>query len=132
MFPRNENRNEGIGGCSPGTKTGTRVHSHVLLERKPERGYICQNHPFTKPPFCLPVKKVAFSKLGSTLRRSGPFCDHGLRPWSQAPSKHCKPYARRTFCVWSVLFWIWSRRPRAQRVGVDPCLLVAFGLFKRF
>ena len=25
MFPRNENRNEGTFGCSPGTKTGTRV-----------------------------------------------------------------------------------------------------------
>ena len=42
MFPRNENRNEGTFGCSPGTKTGTRVRSHVLLGRKPERGYIRQ------------------------------------------------------------------------------------------
>ena len=45
----------GSGRCSPGTKTGMRVHSHVPLERKPERGYVRQNHPFTKPPFCLPV-----------------------------------------------------------------------------
>ena len=30
----------GVGGCSPGTKTGTRVHSHVPPERKPERGYV--------------------------------------------------------------------------------------------
>ena len=29
--------------------------AHVPPERKPERGYICQNHPFTKPPFCLPA-----------------------------------------------------------------------------
>ena len=29
MFPRNENRNEGTFGCSPGTKAGTRVRSHV-------------------------------------------------------------------------------------------------------
>ena len=49
----------------PGTKTGTRVHSdvplecttgtrvrsHVPPERKPERGHIRQNHPFTNPPF---------------------------------------------------------------------------------
>ena len=28
-FPRNENRNEGTFGWSPGTKTGTGVHSHV-------------------------------------------------------------------------------------------------------
>ena len=49
----------GFGGCSPGTKTGTRVHSdvpperkpgmrvrsHVPPERRPERGHIRQNHP---------------------------------------------------------------------------------------
>ena len=60
----------GFGGCSLRTKTGTRVHSDVPPERKPERGYvrmfprkkkpergyIRQNHPFTKPPFYLPVK----------------------------------------------------------------------------
>ena len=50
MFPQNE--------------TGTRVDSdipperkpergYVRTKRKPERGYIRQNHPFTKPPFCL-------------------------------------------------------------------------------
>ena len=54
--PPKENRNEGTFGCSPGTKTGTRVRSHVPSERKSERGHIRQNHPFTKPPFCLPVK----------------------------------------------------------------------------
>ena len=37
--------------CSPATKIGTRARSHVPPERKPERGYIRQNHPFTKPPF---------------------------------------------------------------------------------
>ena len=49
-------------------KTGMRVHSdvpperklergcsHVAPERKPERGHVRQNHPFTKPPFYLPV-----------------------------------------------------------------------------
>ena len=55
--------------CSPGTKTGTRAHSdvpperkpgtrvrsHVPPERQPERGHVRQNHPFTKPPFYLPV-----------------------------------------------------------------------------
>ena len=39
----------------PERKTGTRVRSHVPPERKPERGYIRQNHPFTKPPLYLPV-----------------------------------------------------------------------------
>ena len=48
MFPRNENRNQGTFACSPGTKTG--------------RGYIRQNHPLTKPPFCLPVILVLFKK----------------------------------------------------------------------
>ena len=45
------------------------------------------------------------------------------RPWSPSPSEHCKPHEGRIFCVWSALCWIWSRRPRAQGVGVDPCLL---------
>ena len=54
MFPRGENRNEGTFGCSPGTKTGTRVRSHVPKERKLERGYVCQNHPLTKRPFLSP------------------------------------------------------------------------------
>ena len=30
----------GFGGCSPGTKTGARVHSDVPPEQKPERGYV--------------------------------------------------------------------------------------------
>ena len=53
MFPRNENRNEGMFALSPGTKTSTRVHSHVPPERKPERGHICQHRPFRKPPSYL-------------------------------------------------------------------------------
>ena len=47
----------------PERKTGTRVRSDVPPERKPERGHICQNHAFTKPPFCLPVIHVPFSFL---------------------------------------------------------------------
>ena len=31
------------------------VSADVPPERKPERGYVRQNHPFTKPPFYLPV-----------------------------------------------------------------------------
>ena len=30
----------GFGGCSPGTKTGTRAHSDVPPEGKPEQGYV--------------------------------------------------------------------------------------------
>ena len=39
----------GFGGCSPGTKTGTRVHSDVPPEWKPERGYVCMFPPERKP-----------------------------------------------------------------------------------
>ena len=73
----------GFGGCSPGTKTGTRVHSdvppvpgpktrtrvrsHVTPERKPERAYVRQNHPYTKPPLDLPVRiMVKFSECHVT------------------------------------------------------------------
>ena len=63
MFPRNENRNEGTFGCSPGTKTGTRVRSHVPPERRPERGYIRQSRPFTKLPFCLQVSMFLYVML---------------------------------------------------------------------
>ena len=31
------------------------VLADVPPERKPERGYVRQNHPFRKPPFYLPV-----------------------------------------------------------------------------
>ena len=31
------------------------VLADVPPERKPERGHVRQNHPFTKPPFYLPV-----------------------------------------------------------------------------
>ena len=55
MCPRNENRNEGTFGSSPGTKTGTKARLHVPPEQTPKRGHVRQNHPFTKPPFCLPV-----------------------------------------------------------------------------
>ena len=72
MFPRNENRNEGTFAktthletalLSPNDPFGVdkRVVSKRVLsadvppERKPERGYVRQDHPFTKPPFYLPV-----------------------------------------------------------------------------
>ena len=38
----------GSGGCSP--------------ERKPERGYVRQNNPFTKPPFNLPMSLFCVDK----------------------------------------------------------------------
>ena len=53
MFTRNENRNEGTFRCATGTRTGTRVRSHVPPKREPEPGYVRQNHHFTKLPFCL-------------------------------------------------------------------------------
>ena len=53
MFPWNENRNEGTFACSP--------------ERKPEQGYIRQNHPFTKPPFYLPNENRALTNRKRTV-----------------------------------------------------------------
>ena len=47
------------------------------------------------PPFASEflAPETEVSKLGSTpTPRSGPFQDHGLRPWSQSPSEHCTPY----------------------------------------
>ena len=51
MFPRNEYRN---------------LRSHVPPERKPGRGHVRQNHPFTKPPFYLPV---SFRTPGTPTRK---------------------------------------------------------------
>ena len=52
MFPLNENRNEGTFGCSPRTKTGTKVRSHVSPERKNEGTFakttLLRNRPFEK------------------------------------------------------------------------------------
>ena len=56
----------GFGGCSPGTKTGTRVHSDVPLERQPERGsFPCSPGTKTgtrvhspKPPFYCPPSDI--------------------------------------------------------------------------
>ena len=58
MSPRTKTGTRVRSDVPPEQKTGTRVRSHVLPERKPERGYIRQNHPFTKPPFYLPLKKL--------------------------------------------------------------------------
>ena len=70
MFPRNENRNEGTFGCSPGTKTGTRVRSHVPPERQTGTRVYSPNHPFTKPPFCLLSNFNLASELQSPLKFS--------------------------------------------------------------
>ena len=85
MFPRNENRNEGTFAKTtllrkppfylPMTLFGVDIRvvskrvvsADVPPERKPERGYVRQNHPFTKPPFYLPVM------IGEPLRYCDPF-----------------------------------------------------------
>ena len=38
------------------------VLADVPPERKPERGYVRQNHPFTKPPFYLPMSLFGVDK----------------------------------------------------------------------
>ena len=53
MFPGTKNRNEGTFGCSPGTKNRNKGTFGCSRYQKPERGYIRENHPFSKPPFCF-------------------------------------------------------------------------------
>ena len=78
MFPRNENRNESIFGCPPRTKTRTRVHLRVPPEPKPERGHIRQNHPFTKPPFSLPVKVIVTDSSSACIVQLSPWSAHAF------------------------------------------------------
>ena len=73
MFPRNENSNKGTFGCSPGTKTGTRVHSDVPPERKPERGHV-RMFPWNENR-----NEGTFAK--TTLLRNRPFVSR----WRQGP-----------------------------------------------
>ena len=98
MFRRNENRNEGTFGCSAGTKTGTRVRSNVPLERKPERGYVRQNHPFTKPPSYLPVRG---EEIGPTVLWNWPSAWQNIQTRQQLHRPFSKPFPRdcvqRTF-----------------------------------
>ena len=93
----------GFGGCSPGTKagtrvrsdvppgtkTGTRVRSHVPPERKPERGYIRQNHPLRKPPFYLPVIVVVGICGGFSSRIF----------WALFPKKHAEKNRCKISCL---------------------------------
>ena len=79
MFPRNENRNKGtfakttlletalylpmtLFGVDKRVVSKRVVSADVPPERKPERGYVRQNHPFTKPPFYLPVTLITCLK----------------------------------------------------------------------
>ena len=67
-------------------------------------------------------KFYAYSPWNSLLT-PGPFRDQGFRPWSRTPPSTENP-KKRVFWVWGAHFWIWSRRPRDQGVGVDPGLLI--------
>ena len=68
MFPQNENRNEGTFAKTTLLRNRPFISQWACLvltkgwfsagvppERKPERGDVRQNHPFTKPPYYLPV-----------------------------------------------------------------------------
>ena len=44
------------------------VWADIPPERKPERGYVRQNHPFTKPPFYLPVTLFGVDKRAVSKR----------------------------------------------------------------
>ena len=95
--------------CSPGTKSGTRVRLHAPPERKPELGYIRKNHPFTKPPFCLPVK-VGFPPIPARATNKRCTKPHFLH----------KSAPLRTFCC---SFWNW-REPHFLRTF----MFLLFGL----
>ena len=73
MFPRNEDRNEGTFACSPGTKTGTSVHSPKPLLR---------NRPFVNPRLLslrqngqtsLFKEVTGFSRVGHAPSAAGTF-----------------------------------------------------------
>ena len=59
-FPSTKNRNEGTFGCSPVPHTRTRLHLDVPRYQRPERGYICQIHPCSKPPFCFAKRRTCY------------------------------------------------------------------------
>ena len=75
----------GFGGCSPRTKTGTRVRSDVPPERKPEGGDIrmfprnenqnegtfAKNDPFTKKWGALPYDVSTFPTTHTSTRAEG-------------------------------------------------------------
>ena len=105
MFPWNANQSE---DCSAGTKTGTRVRSHVPSERKPERGYIRQNHPFTKPPSCLPMIILWFCGLRVCI---------------------CSRSRAQFTAIWDLLQWAWKLRLSAfARVCKHPLCGTLSGL----
>ena len=59
--PGYQKKNEGTFRCSPDTKNRTEKNSDVPQYQKPERGYIRQDRPFTKPPFCF-LSTIDFSE----------------------------------------------------------------------
>ena len=52
-----------------GTQTGTRAQNTERRYHKLERGYIRQNHPFTKPPFLSLSKELREGKPGGFPNR---------------------------------------------------------------
>ena len=99
--PRIENRNEG-------TFAKTTLRS---TDRKPEWGYIRQNHPFTKPPFLWSAFPCFLEFLASFTRNSLIF--------------ECFPSFRRIFGVrpgrkilaFSVVFLAFTEKARKGRSG---------------
>ena len=97
----------GFSGCSPGTKpergyvrifpgtkTGTRVRSHVPTERKPERGYVRQTTLLPETTLLSPSEILAFLLIVGAfsltilalLLTIGAFCLH----WESASDKDLK------------------------------------------
>ena len=76
MFPGTKTGTRVHSHVPPVPKSGTRVHSNVPRYQKLERGNIHQNHPFSKPPFCFLSRKDPFSKrrlFPNTTKISKPY-----------------------------------------------------------
>ena len=106
MFHRNENRDEGTLGCSPGTKTGTRVRSHVPPERKPLR-----NRPFISQ-WVLDT----YLNLQSSIEK----------PWARARTHRC---AWRASFRGTPFRSFRERRPKPQGIAAARSTLPNLAIF---
>ena len=103
-FGRGVFQKSGFGGCSPRTKTRTRVHSDVPPERKPERGYVRmfpRNESGTrahspKPPL-YETALLSHSDLGFCRKVLQNFSHSKRLAEAQGRSKYAKP------CIFDLL-----------------------------
>ena len=105
------------GGGREGGREGEREGGKNLRIGTLPAWYKCQNSQNAQK--CLRSQSPDLPLPHGLAPSETRVCDHGLNP-----PEHRKPQKQRVFWVCCAHFWIWSRRPRAQAVGVDPCLLI--------